>query len=235
MSPYFRDPDGESLDYSAASSNTNAVMLALDGDALTVTGVGAGQSTVTVTATDPAGASVGQSFGVDVSATNRAPVVRIIGDEANTWPTRPGFWIETPAVNLFFDPDRDPLTFTAESSDTLVVKTEIFWREDIQLDILRVEALKVGTATITVTATDPHGESVTLTRTLEITASSQAHLGRDAYEANPGRSGVLTDLAPLPTMSTGLAGRVAAGIGEPEARPNVGGDALIGLNRGSGS
>ena len=53
----FIDPDGDSLTYSASSSNTAIVTLAVSGSTLTVRGVGAGSATITITATDPGGLS----------------------------------------------------------------------------------------------------------------------------------------------------------------------------------
>ena len=57
VSGYFSDPDGDSLAYTAASSDTSAVTISMAGSVATLTGNGAGgRATVTVTAGDPNGA-----------------------------------------------------------------------------------------------------------------------------------------------------------------------------------
>lgn len=62
VSPYFSDPDGDSLEYEASWSDGRAVSLA-QGFA-TVMPVAGGTATIRVTATDPAGLSALQTFDV---------------------------------------------------------------------------------------------------------------------------------------------------------------------------
>ena len=50
---YFRDPDRDTLNYSASSSADSVVTAALSGDTLTITGVSRGTAAVTITARDP--------------------------------------------------------------------------------------------------------------------------------------------------------------------------------------
>jgi Leucine-rich repeat (LRR) protein len=66
VSPYFSDPDGDVLTYTAASSDTGLATVSVSGSTVTVTGVAEGSATVTVTATDPGGLSATQSFNVTV-------------------------------------------------------------------------------------------------------------------------------------------------------------------------
>ena len=73
VSPYFSDPDGDVLAYTATSSNTGLATASVSGSTVTVTGVAEGSATITVTATDPAGLSATQSF--DVTIQGGAPVV----------------------------------------------------------------------------------------------------------------------------------------------------------------
>jgi len=63
---YFGDPDGDSLAYAAASSNTAHVAVSVVGSVLKVAGVTKGDATVTVTASDSGGASVHQALAVTV-------------------------------------------------------------------------------------------------------------------------------------------------------------------------
>lgn len=64
----FADPDGDLLTYTAVSSSPGVAAVTLAGSTLTVTPVSPGAATVTVTATDLAGASAMQQFGVAVAA-----------------------------------------------------------------------------------------------------------------------------------------------------------------------
>lgn len=72
VSPYFSDPDGDSLEYEASWSDGRAVSLA-QGFA-TVTPVAGGTATIRVTATDPAGLSALQIF--DVRSVITTPPLR---------------------------------------------------------------------------------------------------------------------------------------------------------------
>ena len=65
LSPYFNDPDGDDLTYSASSSNAN-LEVSVTGSTLTIRGVSEGTATVTVTATDPGNLSAKQTFDVTV-------------------------------------------------------------------------------------------------------------------------------------------------------------------------
>ena len=68
VAPYFTDPDGEALTYSASSSRTGIVTAAVSGSTVTLTPVAAGTATVTVTARDSGGLSATQSIAVTVQA-----------------------------------------------------------------------------------------------------------------------------------------------------------------------
>ena len=65
----FRDPDGDALTYTAASSAPTVASVAVSGSSLTVTPVAAGRAVVTVTATDAGGSNTTatQSFAVTVA------------------------------------------------------------------------------------------------------------------------------------------------------------------------
>ena len=65
---YFSDPDNDTLQYRATSSNTGVAdtVFSQTGATLTVRAAGAGTATVTLTATDPGGLSVTQNFTVTV-------------------------------------------------------------------------------------------------------------------------------------------------------------------------
>ena len=148
VDPYFTDPDGDELEYSAASSNEAIVTVELTGSRLDVKGHDEGEATITVTATDPGGLTATQEFDVEVQGPpNRAPYV---ADEINDLPdATPGERYRALLTGVFVDPDGDSLEYTASSSDTDVAEAEITG------DTIFVTAVDVGTATVSVTATDP--------------------------------------------------------------------------------
>ena len=148
VEPYFTDPDGDDLVYSAASSNEAIATVELAGSSLDVKGHDAGEATITVTATDTGGLTATQKFDVEVQdPPNRAPYVADeIGDLLNAIP---GERYRSLLTDVFVDPDGDSLDYTASSSDTGVAEAEVAG------DTIFVTAVDVGTATVTVTATDP--------------------------------------------------------------------------------
>ena len=68
VAPYFTDPDGDALTYSASSNRTAIVRAGASGGTVTLTPVAAGTATVTVTARDSGRESATQSIAVTVRA-----------------------------------------------------------------------------------------------------------------------------------------------------------------------
>ena len=64
LAPYFEDPEGDSLTYSAASSDPDVAGALVEGSVLTVTPVGYGLASIEVTASDPGGLSASHTFAV---------------------------------------------------------------------------------------------------------------------------------------------------------------------------
>lgn len=142
----FSDPDGDTLYYMPESSNTDAATVDMDGTDVIVTGVMVGTATITVTATDPEGLYAMTTFEAEVE--NAAPVM--VGTLDDQTVTR-GEPIKVSLTGVFMDPDGDELTNTASSDDSSVASVSASGDE------LTVNGLAPGTATITVTATDPMG------------------------------------------------------------------------------
>ena len=143
---YFEDPDGDSLEYSATSSDATRAAVALSESQVIVTGVSVGGATVTVTARDPGGLAAEQVFAVTVP--NRAPgTVGAIGDRE--------LEVDSVAVldvaGRFTEPDGEAVAYAATSSDTTRVAVAIAG------STLSVTGVARGSATVTVTARDPHG------------------------------------------------------------------------------
>jgi uncharacterized protein YjdB len=139
----FSDPEGDVLTYTAASSDETVVGVSADGNILTITEAGPGTTTVTVTASDGSSLNVATTFQVNVNA---APQVAAgIGDVA----LNEGFG--SFALNLagaFSDPEGDPMTYTAVSSNNTVVTVSVSG------NTLTLAEVNHGTATVTVTASD---------------------------------------------------------------------------------
>ena len=165
VSGYFNDPGGDALTYSASSSDASVATVTVSGSTLTVTPVTQGMATVTVTARDPGGLSAQQSFTVTVP--NRAPEV-LITVTPDTITTDEAIEFSPPVSEWFIDPDGDPLTYTASSSDTAVALANL---TDGELTVWSVAA---GTTTITVMATDPGELSAELSFQVTVTTAGQS-------------------------------------------------------------
>ena len=148
VAAYFRDPDGGALTYTAATSNPAVVSVAVSGSSLTLVGVGDGQATVTVTAADPGGLTAAQSVAVTVQTPNRAPetVGSIPAQSVNTGQTT-----TLDVASYFRDPDGDALGYAAATSAAGVVSVSMSG------SVLTMVGVADGTATVTVTASDPGG------------------------------------------------------------------------------
>ena len=157
----FSDPEGDPLTYSAVSDDTSAATVSLDGTTLSILGVAIGSATVTVTASDSFGDSISTDF--DVTVVNQAPVVAMeISDQNANRITA----VAVDLVNVFSDPESDELTYSAMSDDTSVATVSL---SGATLSILGVA---IGTATVTVTASDSYGDSVSTD--FDVTVVNQA-------------------------------------------------------------
>ena len=163
VSQFFSDPDGDTLIYTAESSDTAVVTARVSGDTLIVTAVVQGTATITVTATDPGGLSAVQTASATV--VNRAP--EAVG-EIPPVTMGEGEQFAEDVSQFFADPDGDELTYMAESSDKAVVTAQVSG------DSMTVKGVAGGTATITVTATDPGGLSATQTAEFTVKKPNQA-------------------------------------------------------------
>ena len=159
---YFSDPDGDELTYSAGSSNEAAATISMDGSSATITGVADGTAVVTITARDPDGAAAAQSVSVTVGdgvAENRSPVA------VGTIPAHDvdvGGAISIRLGAYFSDPDGDALTYGAESSNADAASTSV------EGATVTISGVADGKAVVTVTASDPDGESAAQTVSVTI-------------------------------------------------------------------
>ena len=200
LSLHFTDPDGDPLTFEATSGDARVVTVAVAGSTVTITAVSPGNANVTVTAADPGGSSAAQTFAATVEPPpNRAPLVSapILGRTLKLNES------EKATVDLsrhFTDPDGDPLTFEANSSDTRVATASV---SNGSLTLL---AGALGTANVTVAASDPSGLSATqafsvtveqgrLSAVLEVTTCQADGIGL----TNVVVEGTVRAVAPLPS------------------------------------
>ena len=156
--PCFEHPEMVELTLAAVSSNPEvATSEVLENRLVRIVGVSPGTVVITVTATDPDGLTGELTF--EALVPNRPPRLREDND-GNEVELPDLFRLEVggPSVELvlseyFFDPDGQELTYGATSSDTRAVSVAL------SADTLFVTGLSVGSATVTVTVTDPGGLS----------------------------------------------------------------------------
>ena len=178
VSPYFSDPDGDTLTFSAVSSNPAVATVSVAESKLTILGIAKGTTEITVTASDPDGLSARQHFNTTVP--NRPPVA---GDSIPPLELNPG---DSAAVDLtahFEDPDGDSLSFTAETSDEGVVTASVSG------SVMTVAGVAKGEVEITVTASDP--ESLSAEQRFRAMVPNQPPIVLDSIppvELNPGDS-----------------------------------------------
>ena len=168
VSGAFRDRDGDPLTFGAWSSDGSVVRASATGETVTVTPVAGGTATVTVTARDVSGSDTSATQAFEVTVANQSP--EAVG-------TLPGVSLrvengaETVRVDFAFrDPDGDPLTYEASSSDGSVA------RASAAGSAVTVVPVSGGTATVTVTARDVGGSNTTATQTFAATVANRAPL-----------------------------------------------------------
>ena len=179
LSPYFEDPDGDPLTYTAASSNSGVATASVSGSTVTITAVATGSATITVTARDPDGLASTQQAGVAVQQPNRAP------SAVGTIPAMtlaPGDTATVDASGYFTDPDGDALTYTAMSSNSGVATASVSG------STVTITAVAAGSATITVTARDPD----------DLTATQQAGVAVQQPNRAPSAVGTIPAMTLAP-------------------------------------
>ncbi len=170
----FMDPDGDELTYMAMSSNEAAATVSVEmgdtqdhpGAYLMITAVKVGMTTITVTAMDPGGLYAMDSFEVEVE--NAAPMLVSEIDDQKLTVVEP---IMISVADNFMDPDGDPLTFMAVSSNEAAATVRV---NDADITIT---AVKVGFTNVTVTASDPDGLSVSDTFEVEVENAAPMMVG----------------------------------------------------------
>lgn len=149
VSAYFDDPDGDALEYAASSSDPSVATVSVSGSA--VAALMRGSATIEVTATDPGGLVATQTFEATVANRGPEPTGAILDRIVHVGETA------TLDVSTYFaDPDEDPLTYSASSSDAGIAAVQVFGAT------IELTGVRKGVVEITVTAADPDGLAATL-------------------------------------------------------------------------
>ena len=189
---HFTDPDGDPLEYAAASSDPTRAVVAVSGGRVTVTGVAVGTATVTVTARDPEGSSAEQAF--QVTLPNRAPEPRGTIEDRDLYV---GDTVELDIAAYFTEPDGEVLAYATVSSSAMTAAVALSG------STLTIAALAVGDAVVTVTAQDPHGEWAEQNFAVTVPNRAPRRLGRIADRVVEVDSVVVVDVAPRFTEPDG--------------------------------
>ena len=147
LSGHFTDPDEDALAYEAETSDAAVATVAVEGSSATITGMQAGTATITFTATDPAGLSATQEATVTV---NTPPMPE---GSIDTVTVAEGESTTLVVSGYFSDADGDALGYEASSSNEDIATASV------ADSTVTVSGQAAGTATLTITATDPHGAS----------------------------------------------------------------------------
>ena len=164
-SQYFSDPDGDSLTYTASTSDTAVATASAEGGTVTIRAVAEGTATLTVTAADPGGLTASQSASVTVEAANRAPVTV---DSIPGQTLVAGDSVTLDASQYFSDPDGDSLSYMASTSDSDIATASA------EGGTVTIRAVAEGTATLSVTATDPGGLTASQGTGVTVQAANRA-------------------------------------------------------------
>ena len=161
ISVYFVDPDGDSLSYQVESSSDETATASVSGARVTVVAIAQGTATATVTATDPGGLSATHTFGVAIPNRGPLPV-----DSIPSLELVKGDSATLDVAGHFTDPDGDSLSYSVGTSDAGTATASVSGAE------VTLAAIAQGTATVTVSATDPDGLSAT--QAFEVTVPNRA-------------------------------------------------------------
>ncbi len=189
--------DTDDLTFSAMSNDTDIATVGVANDSeVTVTPLAVGTAIITVTATDRASQTAEQTF--SVSVTNPAPTT--VGTMDNMTDLVANGNTQTVNVASNFS-DLDTLTFTATSDNTAIATVTVMD------SVVTVTPVAVGTASITVTATDIAGQiaeqtfSVSVTNPVPTTVGTIADITDLVANGSPRNVDVATNFSDLDTLT----------------------------------
>ncbi len=159
VSGTFSDPDAadDMLTITVSVANEMYVSAMLDNNMLTLSGLDVGTSAITLTATDADGGMVETMF--DTTIDNVAPVVANSISPINL---EVGGQAASQSISGLFTDDDDMLTYTVTSSNSGIAGASLTAMTAM------ITPMSRGSTTITVTATDPHGASASVTGSVTV-------------------------------------------------------------------
>ena len=164
VSSYFTDANGDTLTYTANSSDTSKAAVSVSGSTVTVTAVAGGSATITVTATDIHSTSGTQSF--TVVTTDSGPVT--VGTISDVTLYVGGSTTDVALADYFDAVNKSALTYTVVSSATSAATVSVSG------STLTLTPVAAGTATITARALDSNSKFATQTFTATVVQPNRA-------------------------------------------------------------
>ncbi len=167
LAPYFTDPDGDALTFSAESEDESIATVEVAGSVAIMTGAAAGETTLTAVVMDTRNASAMQEFSVIVLAANSPP--EAVGAIENRALVEGGSPLSIDVAEYFIDPDGDALSYAATSASPNALQAVI---NDGSSMLTLSPLAPAEDVTVTVTATDGDGESAEQTFMVTIAAAA---------------------------------------------------------------
>ena len=162
MAAHFSDPNGDPLTYTAVSADTRVATVSVSNSTLKLTPLAEGTTTVLIMVRDTGGLTITRNFRVTVNpAPNTAPVaVSPVGPITLTV----GEDVTTVNLSTYFsDPEGDPLSYTAVSTNTRVATASV------SNSTLTLTPIAEGTTTVMIMVRDTGG--LTITRNVTVTVN----------------------------------------------------------------
>ena len=169
VTPYFRDLDGDALDYTAVSSAPTIVSVGVSGSEVTFTGEAVGSAQVTVTADDGKGDGTAEQVFV-VAVTNRTPVCQPIPLQE----IKAGQSVAVNLAKLCSDEDPDDRLKYSDAKSTKPTVATV----SLKGSVLTIEGVAGGDATVSAVATDLHNASATASGPVEVEEVNQRPTAR---------------------------------------------------------
>lgn len=170
----FSDPDGDTVSFTASSSNAAVAFIAGFGQtSFDVFGQSAGTATITITLQDPDGATASATITATVGTLNNPPVFTV---EPQNVTVNQG---QTSIVLLLFnDPDGDTVTLTAQSANPAIASATLLDATSFQ-----VSGVAAGQTTVAIQLSD--GKGGTAARTITVTVNAQQTNQPPRFDVEP--------------------------------------------------